>query len=75
MKTLFKVCLFSFFIFFANGPNALSGNIGVSGPENSSDYARKLLATNQPRAAELKLSEVLIHYPRSIKLWRENHFF
>lgn len=68
MKTLFRVSLFSLFIFLANGPNSLSANSGVSGPENYSDYARKLLAANQPRAAELKLSEGLFHYPRSIDL-------
>ncbi len=64
-----KLFLFLFFIFCLNVPNAFSANFGAGGPENYTDYARKLLAANQPQAAELKISEGLIHHPRSIDLY------
>lgn len=69
MKIMSKLILFLFLVFCLNGTNSFSANSSAAGPENYSDYARKLLAANQPQAAEFKLSEGLVHYPRSINLY------
>lgn len=69
MRSLFKALCFVFFIFCLDVPIAFSGNYGAGSPGNYAELARKLLAANQPLAAELKLGEGLTYYPRAIDLY------